>query len=249
MAGMEESKQETPPSHVARPTAQAVQLTINGVGREAVLHPFTTLLEALRGDLGLPGTKRGCGAGACGACTVLLDGRRIKSCLTLAAMCEESKITTIEGLSVDDRLHPLQQAFIEHDALQCGYCTPGQILSAAGYLAECHGPGEPADHSGTDERQPLPLRCISEHRCGDRLGRGGRPMTDQRLYVRPQSWPELAPQAREGAAYIAGGTEMIPLMREGIVSPSAVIDLRGLIGAGIEASAASPYHRRLCAPE
>jgi xanthine dehydrogenase YagT iron-sulfur-binding subunit len=133
---MEEPKQETSPSHMARPAAQAVRLTINGVSRHAVLHPFTTLLDALRGDFGLPGTKRGCGAGACGACTVLLDGRRIKSCLTLAVMCEGCDITTIEGLGNGDELHPLQRAFVEHDALQCGYCTSGQILSAAGYLAE-----------------------------------------------------------------------------------------------------------------
>jgi xanthine dehydrogenase YagT iron-sulfur-binding subunit len=116
---------------------------INGASREALFHPLTTLVDALRGDFGFPGAKRGCGVGACGACTVLIDGRRVKSCLTLAVMCEGCEITTIEGLGNDKKLHPLQQAFVEHDALQCGYCTPGQILSAAGYLTEGHE--DPAD--------------------------------------------------------------------------------------------------------
>jgi xanthine dehydrogenase YagT iron-sulfur-binding subunit len=135
---MEELEQEFLPRELTRPAAEAVRLTINGVDREAVIHPLTTLVDALRSDFGSPGTKRGCGAGACGACTVLLDGRRIKSCLTLAVMCVGCNIITIEDLSIGNGLHPLQQAFVEHDALQCGYCTPGQILSAAGYLAERH---------------------------------------------------------------------------------------------------------------
>jgi xanthine dehydrogenase YagT iron-sulfur-binding subunit len=134
----QESAKSTSSAAVTAATAQAVKLTINGVSREAELPPFTTLLDALRDHFDLSGTKRGCSAGACGACTVLLDGRRIKSCLTLVVMCEGCNVTTIEGLSDGDRLHPLQQAFIAYDALQCGYCTPGQIMSAAGYLAEDH---------------------------------------------------------------------------------------------------------------
>jgi xanthine dehydrogenase YagT iron-sulfur-binding subunit len=94
------------------------------------------LLDALRDVLGLTGTKKGCDQGACGACTVLLDGRRVVSCLMLAAQCEGRQVTTIEGLATDGELHPVQQAFIRHDAFQCGYCTSGQILSAVSLLAE-----------------------------------------------------------------------------------------------------------------
>jgi xanthine dehydrogenase YagT iron-sulfur-binding subunit len=98
-----------------------------------MLDPRTTLLDALREQLDLTGTKKGCDQGQCGACTVLIDGRRVLSCLTLAVMMEGATITTIEGLAKDGTLHPLQQAFIDHDAFQCGYCTPGQICSAAGH--------------------------------------------------------------------------------------------------------------------
>ena len=108
-------------------------LRVNGkVHSLPALDTRTTLLDALREHLSLTGTKKGCDLGQCGACTVLADGRRIKACLTLAALCEDQEITTIEGLIPEDSeaLHPLQRAFIEHDAFQCGYCTPGQIMSA-----------------------------------------------------------------------------------------------------------------------
>jgi xanthine dehydrogenase YagT iron-sulfur-binding subunit len=114
----------------------AVSLIVNGVARQLKLAPWTTLLDALRDHLDLTGTKKGCDHGQCGACTVLVDGRRINSCLTLAVMKDGAEITTIEGLATDGVLHPLQQAFIDHDAFQCGYCTPGQICSAAGLIAE-----------------------------------------------------------------------------------------------------------------
>jgi xanthine dehydrogenase YagT iron-sulfur-binding subunit len=114
----------------------AVTLHVNGVERKLTLAPWTTLLDALRHDLDLTGTKKGCDHGQCGACTVLVDGRRINSCLTLAVMKDGAQVTTIEGLAQGSTLHPLQQAFIDHDAFQCGYCTPGQICSAAGLIAE-----------------------------------------------------------------------------------------------------------------
>jgi len=113
-----------------------INLIVNGVRRTLNLVPWTTLLDALRDHLTLTGTKKGCDHGQCGACTVLVDGRRVNSCLTLAVMKDGSEITTVEGLARDGALHPLQQAFIDHDAFQCGYCTPGQICSAAGLLAE-----------------------------------------------------------------------------------------------------------------
>jgi xanthine dehydrogenase YagT iron-sulfur-binding subunit len=113
-----------------------VRLRVNGIDHELRLDPRVTLLDVLRDTLGLTGTKKGCDQGACGACTVLLDGRRVVSCLTLAAQCDGRQVTTIEGLSRPGELHPVQQAFIRHDAFQCGYCTSGQILSAVSLLAE-----------------------------------------------------------------------------------------------------------------
>jgi len=113
-----------------------VSLTVNGVERQLQVAPWTTLLDALREHLGLTGTKKGCDHGQCGACTVLVDGRRINACLTFAIMKDGAKVTTIEGLAMDGTLHALQQAFIEHDAFQCGYCTPGQICSAYGLISE-----------------------------------------------------------------------------------------------------------------
>ncbi len=114
----------------------AVSLAINGTQHALTIDPRTTLLDLVREHLELTGTKKGCDQGQCGACTVLLDGRRINSCLTFAVMLEGRQITTIEGLAADGTLHPLQQAFIDHDAFQCGYCTPGQLCSAAGLMAE-----------------------------------------------------------------------------------------------------------------
>ena len=115
-----------------------VTLRVNGVERRVSLRPWTTLLDALREHLDLTGTKKGCDHGQCGACTVLVDGRRIVSCLTLAVMKDGAEITTIEGLASNGALHPLQKAFISHDGFQCGYCTPGQICSAVGLIAEGH---------------------------------------------------------------------------------------------------------------
>lgn len=115
-----------------------VKLRVNGAEHALEIDPRVTLLDALRERIGLTGTKKGCDHGQCGACTVLVDGRRINSCLTLAVMQEGASITTIEGLAQGDELHPMQAAFIKHDGFQCGYCTPGQICSAVGLLNEGH---------------------------------------------------------------------------------------------------------------
>ena len=120
----------------AVPEKILVTLSVNGKPAKLLVAPWTSLLDALRDHLDLTGTKKGCDHGQCGACTVLVDGRRINSCLTLAVMKEGAEVTTVEGLAADGALHPLQQAFIDHDAFQCGYCTSGQICSAAGLIAE-----------------------------------------------------------------------------------------------------------------
>jgi xanthine dehydrogenase YagT iron-sulfur-binding subunit len=115
-----------------------ILLKINGESHRLTLDARTSLLDALRDHAGLPGTKKGCDMGACGACTVLLDGRRVVSCLTLAATADGKAVTTIEGLAKNGRLHPVQEAFLEHDGFQCGYCTSGQIMSAVALIAEGH---------------------------------------------------------------------------------------------------------------
>ena len=125
-----------PEPKISIPVKIPITLTVNGVQAQLTLAPWVSLLDALRGHLNLTGTKKGCDHGQCGACTVLVDGRRINSCLTLAVMKDGANVTTIEGLAKDGALHPVQQAFIDHDAFQCGYCTSGQICSAVGLIAE-----------------------------------------------------------------------------------------------------------------
>ena len=118
--------------------AGTVVLSVNGQERELRIEPRVSLLDALREHLGLTGSKKGCDQGTCGACTVWVDGRRVLACLTLAVTCEGREVTTIEGLSADGALHPMQAAFVDRDAFQCGYCTPGQIMSAVAVLKEGH---------------------------------------------------------------------------------------------------------------
>lgn len=118
--------------------ACSITLQLNGEHREVEVYPWTTLLDLLREQLHLTGTKKGCDHGQCGACTVLLNGKRINSCLTLAVMHDGAELTTIEGLANGEALHPMQAAFVSHDAFQCGYCTPGQICSAVGLVSEGH---------------------------------------------------------------------------------------------------------------
>jgi xanthine dehydrogenase YagT iron-sulfur-binding subunit len=121
---------------IEAPSMSKVSFTVNGAANQLELDTRTTLLDALRERLQLPGTKKGCDHGQCGACTVIVDGRRINSCLTLAVMHEGGNITTIEGLGTPEHLHPMQAAFVKHDGYQCGYCTPGQICSAVAVLDE-----------------------------------------------------------------------------------------------------------------
>jgi xanthine dehydrogenase YagT iron-sulfur-binding subunit len=139
----------TPP-----PTSAKTTLRVNGQRRELTLDTRTTLLDALREHLKLSGTKKGCDQGQCGACTVIVNGRRINSCLSLAIMHDGDEITTIEGLGTPDKLHPMQAAFVKHDGYQCGYCTPGQICSAVSVLDEIRQ-GIPSHVSGDLNVKPL----------------------------------------------------------------------------------------------
>jgi xanthine dehydrogenase YagT iron-sulfur-binding subunit len=177
------------PDYVTNVPADAmnIKLNINGAERSLPIDSRTSLLDALRERLDLTGSKKGCDHGQCGACTVIIDGRRMLSCLTLAAMCDGKKITTIEGIADGDKLHPLQQAFLDKDALQCGYCTPGQICSAIAMLNEAKKRRRQPDHAKSNGqsrrpetqrrrntrknvRKPLPLRRLSEYRGCDQRG-------------------------------------------------------------------------------
>ncbi len=145
---MHDTPEPAPPTDgsasIRGPGPSPLTLHVNGRTHTLALEPRTSLLDALREHLGLTGTKKGCNQGACGACTVHLDGRRVNACLILAVMAEGRMVTTIEGLAEGEQLHPLQQAFIGCDGLQCGFCTPGQIMSAAALLRE--------GHAGSDEQ-------------------------------------------------------------------------------------------------
>ena len=138
-----------------------VALNINGTSYSLTLDPRVTLLDALRENIGLTGSKKGCDHGQCGACTVLVDGRRVLSCLTLVATCEGSDVTTIEGLAQGDDLHPMQAAFIKYDGFQCGYCTPGQICSAIAALNEAQK-GEASYITANVRQEPRPVQLSDD---------------------------------------------------------------------------------------
>jgi xanthine dehydrogenase YagT iron-sulfur-binding subunit len=144
-----------------------VILEVNGGSRTITVEPRTTLLDALREQLALTGTKKGCDRGECGACTVHVDGRRVLSCMTLAAMQGGKRITTIEGLEHDGTLHPLQAAFIEHDGFQCGFCTSGQIMSGVAMIEEAKA-GWPSAAT-TDVRKPFSLADLSNTEIRERM--------------------------------------------------------------------------------
>jgi len=144
-----------------------VDLTVNGKFHQIMIEPRMTLLDALREELSLTGTKKGCDRGECGACTVHIEGRRVLSCMTLAAMQGGRRITTIEGLEQNGKLHPLQEAFIEHDGFQCGFCTSGQIMSGVAVITEAKW-GWPSAASA-DLRQPFSLADLSEAEIRERM--------------------------------------------------------------------------------
>ena len=230
-------------SGTAAPSIAKFTLDVNGKPRELALDTRTTLLDALRDHLHLTGTKKGCDHGQCGACTVIVDGRRINSCLTLAVMHEGDRITTIEGLGTPDKMHAMQAAFVKHDGFQCGYCTPGQICSAVAVLDEIKAgipePRERRSHRGaashrggaarTHERQHLPLRRVLEHRRCHHRSRGDLRMKSF-SYERAKTPAEAAAAAARiaGAKFIAGGTNLLDLMKLEIETPVHLIDVNAL---------------------
>lgn len=163
--------QAAAPHDAAAPTS-TVTMTVNGDKRTLTLDTRTTLLDALREHLHLTGTKKGCDHGQCGACTVIVDGTRINSCLSLAVMHDGDKITTIEGLGTPDKLHPMQAAFVKHDGYQCGYCTPGQICSAVAVLDEIKA-GVPSHVQGDITAKPQPTNIEMRERMSGNICRCG----------------------------------------------------------------------------
>lgn len=155
------------PAYVKEPVSPLpLKLSVNGTERAVSIDARTSLLDTLREHLDLTGSKKGCDHGQCGACTVIIDGKRQLSCLTLAVMCDGKKITTIEGLASGDKLHPMQQAFLDHDGFQCGYCTPGQICSAVALLEEA----KRGDASQVTQNLAVPVRAkLSDDEIRERM--------------------------------------------------------------------------------
>ena len=172
-------------------TLVPVRLEVNGQSHALTLDSRTTVLDALRENLGLKGTKKGCDHGQCGACTVLIDGRRSNACLSLAVMHDGQAITTIEGLSRGDELHPMQAAFLHHDGFQCGYCTPGQICSAVGMLAEARA-GMPS-YATVDLQSGMP--ALSDEEIRERMSGN---------LCRCSAYPNIVAAIRDVAAARAG---------------------------------------------
>jgi xanthine dehydrogenase YagT iron-sulfur-binding subunit len=167
-----EGPSATAQAAVEAPAMSKVSFTINGMARELELDTRTTLLDALRENLRLTGSKKGCDHGQCGACTVIVDGRRVTSCLTLAVMHQGHSVTTIEGLGTPGNLHPMQAAFVKHDGYQCGYCTPGQICSAVAVLDEIKA-GIPSHASADLIAQPQPTAAELRERMSGNICRCG----------------------------------------------------------------------------
>ena len=193
-----------PPAAAAAPSAPAARTTpalmsvllrVNGKEHQLMVDPRTTLLDALREHLHLTGTKKGCDQGQCGACTVLIDGRRTTSCLTLAVMQEGHEITTIEGLGTPGSLHPLQAAFIKHDGFQCGFCTPGQICSAVGMLEEVRA-GMPSHVTADLNAQTQPSDMEFRERMSGNLCRCGAYSNIQEAIAEVAGMPSSAAGAK-----------------------------------------------------
>ncbi len=218
------------PEATGGPTGGRVSLTVNGERHTVTVDHRTSLLDLLRERLGLTGSKKGCDAGACGACTVLVGGRRVNACLTLAIRLEGAEVTTVEGLAPGEggELHPLQEAFIAQDALQCGFLHAG-----SDHVRPRVHPGGPRRLRGgdprVDERQRLPLRLLRQDRQGGRPGRRTREMRPATMYpfsyTRASDTRGALAAGRRGGRYIAGGTTLVDLMRETVERPRGLVDI------------------------
>ena len=206
-------------------------MLVNGDRASSRPGAATSLLDALREHLELTGSKKGCDQGTCGACTVWVDGRRVLACLTLAVACEGHEVTTIEGIGADGEPHPMQRAFVEHDAFQCGYCTPGQIMSAS----RADRRGQRVDRRGdrrVHERQHLSLRGLSKHSRGD--SRGAR-CDRLAMPARATSTSAVTLVAGDsGSGFLAGGTTKVDLLRLGVERTDRLVDINDLPLTAVE---------------
>ena len=210
-----------------------------GAGRSRSTIPRVTLLDLLRERLGLTGAKKGCDRGQCGACTVLIDGRRSNSCLVLAATLRRRRDRHHRGPGQGDALSAVQAAFIEHDALQCGFCTPGQIMSATAFLRRGRRLARRRERARGDERQSLPLRRLCRHRRGGAgrraAARGGNAKGGRMNafeFIQPRTLDEAhrGRRSAQGAAFLAGGTNLVDLMKAGVARPARLVHLGRLEG-------------------
>ena len=205
-----------------------IRLRVNGQEHALSVDNRATLLDTLRERLALTGSKKGCDRGECGACTVHVDGQRVLACMTLAVMAEGHDITTIEGLARGGQLHPVQHAFIEHDAFQCGYCTSGQIMSAVACIREGHAS---SDADVAEYMSGNLCRCAAypQIRAAVRAAAASGSLIMQPFaFSRAATLDDAVAAASAGAALIAGGTELLNWLKEGIVAPSRLVDINGL---------------------
>ena len=251
----------TSQTQTTKPVNTTVRFTlkINGTERTLQVDPRTTLLDALREHLGLAGSKKGCDQGQCGACTVHLNGRRVLACLSLAIAHQGDEVTTIEGLAVGEELHPMQAAFMECDGFQCGYCTPGQIMSAVAMLSEASAcvpshvtpnvslPPSADELSLEEIRERMsgrsPLWCLPEHRRRNSAGAcgcQGRPSIMHPFSYVNANTAEAALQAvgQPDAVFFAGGTTLLDLMKLDVVTPGQLVDINRLPFSSIDTDGA-----------
>ena len=209
-----------------------IRLTVNGTSHDVEVPSYRTLLDCLRYDLGLTGSKEGCGVGVCGACTVLLDGKMISSCIALAAFADGREVTTVEGLAEDERLHPVQQAFIDFGGFQCGICTPGQVVAAKALLDANPDPSE------AEIREWMLgnlCRCTGYYKIVESIraaAQASRPVNafDYRAPRRLDEALAILQEYGDEARVVAGGTALVTMLRQRLLRPACLVSLREVPG-------------------